>query len=405
VRIAYVTQMYPPDRLGHAARVHDMVVELAAQGDDVTVVAPPPTFPWGVHPRQRRRRVESVDAGVRAVRLWSWQPDRPDPSFTGRLAYYLVFAVHAWFWMAWNARRFDVVVSSTPPVFTLLPGRLARALGRRRVAVADVHDLWVDAAVSLGFITERSLSTRLSRWLETSSCRKADVVAVTTHHMGESLVARGIDAARVCWVPNGVDVARFVVAAQAAKKPQFVFTGNVGHAADLGLVVQALALVRRTHPEATLALTGDGDIRPALEEQARGAGLQDAVRFHGVVSHEERARIVAESVAGFALLRRLPSLDYLVPTKAYEYLASGIPFIGAKGREVAALAQASGGGLLTENDPEAIAETMRWVLDHPADAASMGRRGKAHVESTYDRAAVARRLRHAIQAAAEARRA
>ena len=46
-------------------------------------------------------------------------------------------------------------------------------------------------------------------------------------------------------------------------------------------------------PDATLDVVGDGDLRPDLEALARQTGLANNVRFHGRVSEEKKAQLLA----------------------------------------------------------------------------------------------------------------
>lgn len=405
LRIAYLTLHYPPDALGHAARVRDTAETLAGLGAEVTVVAPPPTVPWGGHERQRRRKVMGRQGAVNTVRLWTWAPGRPDPGFAARLLHYVAFSLHAFCWALWNRRSFDVLLAATPPVFVLIPGWFLGALRRRLVTVVDVHDLWVDAAVAMGFISARSPSTRASQAMERACYRRADLLAVTTGAMRDTLVGRGIRPERILVIPNAVDAGRFKPAAAGPGHalPRFVFIGNIGYAQDLETVFQALARIKPDYPRVTFLLTGQGDRRPALEALAAELGLGSSVEFRGVVPEEEMRDLVAASRAGITLLRPMDASHYVVPVKTYHYLAAGTPFLGNHGKEMQEFVEATGGGRLVDNTVEAVADAMRWFLDHPDEAAAMGRRGQAHVLQTYDRTVVGRRLMAAIQGAAEAK--
>ena len=79
---------------------------------------------------------------------------------------------------------------------------------------------------------------------------------------------------------------------------------------------------------------------------------------------------------GVAPLKRLETLEYAAPTKAYEYMACGIPFIGCGNGEIANLANDSGAGVIADNTPEAIAAAISSLLDDPDRMEEMGRRGR-----------------------------
>ncbi|NQS78624.1 MAG: glycosyltransferase WbuB, partial [Methanoculleus bourgensis] len=125
-RVCIISQHFPPEKSGNASRIYDTAVHLAKLGIDVTVLAPHPTFPTGSFPRTWRRAREGAVDGVRVVRLWTWQPGSGDPGFTSRMAYYLLFPLHALLWLCSPRNRFDVIITSAPPLFTGIPGYVLR---------------------------------------------------------------------------------------------------------------------------------------------------------------------------------------------------------------------------------------------------------------------------------------
>ena len=111
----------------------------------------------------------------------------------------------------------------------------------------------------------------------------------------------------------------------------------------------------------------NGDIKGHLEKVTVENGLTDYVEFPGSLPREEIPKMLSESLIGVAPLKKLKTLEYAVPTKAYEYMACGIPFIGCGEGEIRKLAERSGGGIIAENDPDAIADTILYILKNPRE--------------------------------------
>lgn len=391
MRLLIISQHYPPENSGNASRVSDMAEKLVAAGAEVTVLCPHPTFPTGTFRRSWKWTNSDVRSGVRVVNLWAWQPRAKDPGFASRIAYYLTFPIHAMVWALLRPRKFDVIIGSAPPVFTGIPGLAVKLFYRRKQFVVEVRDLWIDAAVGLGFVKEGSITTRLSRRFERACYRSADLIAVTTPDVAAKIERRfpSVDTPIVV-VPNGVDTTRFLPT-QSPKKTQFLYAGNIGHAQDLEKVIEAIGIVRARHPTAKLVLAGAGDTTAKLVAFTKGRGLQDAVEFAGVVSRDRVPGLYAESIAGLAPLRDIPTLEYAVPTKAYEALGCGVPFLGTGIGEIRRLAKESGGGIIAENDSTAIADAMIWLIEHPSEASEMARIGREYVVKNYDRKNIATR--------------
>ncbi|WP_128905526.1 glycosyltransferase family 4 protein [Halorubrum amylolyticum] len=404
-RVVVVSQHYPPDRSGNASRVSDTCSHLAEGDWGVTVVAPPPAFPHGQFDRSwKRETTETVD-GVTAHRLWSWQPASEDPGFLARMAYYLLFPLHALCWVLVHRREYDAIVTSSPPIFTGLAG-LPFGLLTDTPWIVDVRDLWIDAAVGLGFIDEGGAIERASRWYEGFVLRTADRVTVTTRVLGEDLVDRyGLDEGTVRHLPNGVDTETFrpsdadreattdadrEATTDADREPTIVYAGNVGHAQDLAACVRAMSSV--ASPDATLRIIGDGDTRDQLERLVAEEGLGDRVEFVGLVPRETIPELLDGAMIGVAPLKRDDTLEYAVPTKAYEYMACELPVVATGVGEIEALIDESGGGLFVDNDADRLATAFDDLLSDAERRDALGASGRTHMVERYDRGVVAREL-------------
>jgi len=398
-RVVFVSQMYPPEKGGNPSRIHDTATHLREEGWDVTVLAPPPSYPPGEFERTNRLRSTEVVDGVTVHRLWTWQPRGDDPGMRGRLPYFLLFAIHAAVWLLWHLRRYTVVVTSTPPISTGAPGLVAAALGSRWVV--DVRDLWIDASISLGYLEEGSLIERVSRRFQASVLHAADRITVTTRanarlvrrQYGDSL------SEKIVHVPNGVDTSLFrptdgdgtdESSPPDDDGPTIVYTGNLGSAQDLEACVRAMSSL--DHEDATLRLVGAGDRKSDLERLTAELGLDDRVEFTGTVPRDEVPSILDRATVGVAPLEDSDELAYAIPTKLYEYLACGLPTVVTGRGEIERFVEDSGGGVHVANDPERIADRLDALLDDPERRRELGTAGREYVTERYGRRAIASRL-------------
>lgn len=399
-RVAVISQNFPPDSLGNASRIHDNTKHLADDDWEVTVLAPPPTFPFGSFDRTWRRSWTDERDGMTVHRLWTWQPTTEDPGLISRLLYYIIFPLHALLWLTLNYRSFDVIWLSSPPVFVGLAG-LPFALLDRKPLVVDVRDLWIDSAIELDFIEAGGSFERLSRIYERYLLEAADRITVTTAMLGSRLVARyGIDDTTVHHIPNGVDAHRYTpTAAETADPKTIVYTGNVGHAQDLESCIRAMASLERD--DVVLRIVGDGDRMPALERLVETEGLQDVVEFVGLVPRESVPGFIEDAEIGLAPIKADEALAYAVPTKSFEYMASGVPVIATGIGEIESLVETSNAGTVVDTDPDAIAAAMERLLDDPAERGRLGTNGRQHIVEHYDRAVIARKLGTVLETATE----
>ncbi len=413
--IVFVSQQFPPDRSGHASRIDGTTASLASNGWDVTVLAPPASFPHGEFERNWRRSERTTHDRVTVIRLWSWQPTDPDPGFLSRLSYYVLFALHATVWLLFNRHKYDILVSTTPPISTGIAGLIPGP--SRPDWVIDVRDCWIDASISLGFIPEGGVLERLSRAFQRRALATADRIAVTTQTLGEQLCEQYGEelSAKLIHVPNGVDCTRFnsrtdggnVIDAQRGTEDidtaagngsseavagengsseavagELIYTGNIGHAQNLDDCIRALQYLPA---DVTLKLVGGGDAMPELQDLVEELDVADRVEFVGTVPHHEIPKLLDDATVGLAPLRDDPELAYAMPSKVYEYLGSGLPVIVTGQGEIERFVRDSGGGLHADNDAASIAADVEQLLQDDEFRVATAERGYEYVEKRYDR--------------------
>jgi glycosyltransferase involved in cell wall biosynthesis len=77
-------------------------------------------------------------------------------------------------------------------------------------------------------------------------------------------------------------------------------------------------------------------------------------------------------------------------------MACGVPFIGCGIGEIVRLSENSKAGILTENDPESIAEVIIDLLENPKKREEMSKNGIEHAREYYDRENIALKIKEYI---------
>jgi colanic acid biosynthesis glycosyl transferase WcaI len=291
-------------------------------------------------------------------------------------------------------RRPAAVLSMSPPLTTGLTGWMVARL-RRAPAVFDIQDVFPDAAVETGAITNRTVIS-LARRLERASYRRSDAVVVLSDDLAANVRATiGADRAdRVHVIPNFVDAARIVPRDRATAyraelgigdEVVVMYAGNVGFSQSLGMLLAAA----RALPETVFVINGEGAARRDLERDA--AGLAN-VRFSDYQPRERVAEVLASADIHVVPLRAgLGRVS--VPSKTYSILAAGRPVVACidPGTEVPRILAVSGAGVaLPPDDPAALIGALTALVADPVALGEMGERGRSWVESHVSPRAVAR---------------
>ena len=143
-------------------------------------------------------------------------------------------------------------------------------------------------------------------------------------------------------------------------------------------LLQMFFQVKRELPDAALLCAGRGELEESLKARACELGLEDAVRFLGVVDDVPRLLRAADAFV-------FPSVNEGLALSAVEAQASGTPLIIS---DIPGLMEACDGGhtavVTPRRDPAALADALEALADDPARRARMGAEGRAYVERAYE---------------------
>jgi glycosyltransferase involved in cell wall biosynthesis len=212
-----------------------------------------------------------------------------------------------------------------------------------------------------------------------TNCRAARDALVETE---------GVAPDSVVVLDNGVDLDRFLVVPplghQAPRRIGAV--ANLRAVKGLDVLIEATARLLSAFPDLRLAVAGEGDERPRLEQLAAERGLGDRFRLHGSVAD------VPGFLAGVEIAVQ-PSRSEGMSNALLEYMATGRG-IAATGVGAAPELIAHGvhGLLVPPDEPDALAAALRRLLDEPGLAHALGAAARARARQQYSRETMVRRF-------------
>ena len=395
MRIVVICPHFAPDTAPTGTVMTRIVTELAGRGHELHVVT---SLPW-----YRRHAVEDGWQGrlVRRERTEWGSISRIHPfpaadkaNLLRRAIAFIAFSLIALpvaLTAGGRPRRVDAVLSMSPPLTLGGVGALvARARSGR--AVFNIQDVFPDAAVRTGAITNRRIIALAER-LERLTYRLSDAVTVLSGDLLDNLTAKVpadrrehievitnfVDTELITPGPSDNDYRREhdltgIVA---------MYAGNVGFSQSLDTVVEAA----RRLPDITFVINGDGAARERLEREA--AELANLVLI-GYQPVERLPEVLAAADIHLVPLRAgLGSVS--VPSKTYTALAAARPVIAAvdPGTAIAQLIADAGCGIaVAPDDADALVAAIAELAADPERCRHLGEAGRAWVVDHASPAAV-----------------
>ena len=399
MKILFVTQIFPPEMGALPNRLYPLVRQLARSGNEVSVATCMPNYPRGVvFPEYAGKKMvrEEVD-GYTILRQHSYTAPR-NQSKLSQLRNYLSF-IPAALRAGFRAGKVDVVVVSSPPLFSAVPAILLAKL-RRANLVLDIRDLWPDELITYGGFREGSTPVRVIRAIERWAYRSADCVAATTSAIIDAIVERGVEPEKTFLLPNGADLELFsplpaknAIAEEYGFGDRFVvmYSGLFGIKHSLEVLLEAANFLRE-QKDIVFFLLGNGARKDALVQQAKDMGLDNVIFGNERVVNDVPSLIARADVC-FAAVRPEAYPKKVISVKVFEYLACEKPVVGALSGESARILDESGGGIVVlPGDARATADAIMDLYKDPERRRTCGERGRRYVDEHYSRSAWAMRL-------------
>ena len=372
MKLALITDVFPPLRSSGAVQLRDLSLEFARQGHRpyVFVASPDLDKPW---------EIEEWN-GVQVVRLKA--PRTKDVGYVRRALgeFLMPYA------MMRNLSKspladltFDGVIWYSPTIFL---GPMANALKRASdcrsyLIIRDIFPQW---AVDMGLM-RRGLPYLFFKAVERFQYSVADAIGVQTpgnrvfFREWERTPGRKLEVLQN-WLANA-PVAGCSVSlkdSHLAGRKLFVYAGNMGVAQGMGRLLD-LATRLRDRADLGFVFVGRGTDALTLREQAREREL-DNVAFYDEIDPDEIPGLYAQCAVGLIALDPRHK-THNIPGKFLSYMQAGLPVlanINAGNDLVELIANEQVGLTCTDDSLEDLAQKAVQLVASPATSGQMNLR-------------------------------
>ena len=355
MKILVVSQYFYPENF----RINTLCRELVRRGHDVTVMTAYPQYPQGKIYDGYGFDIpyEKQWEGVKLHRVKTY-PRGKTP--LGLLMNCVSFVVSGNKWVRKCDEKFDAVyVFEVSPVTVGLPAvRYAEKFGVPMFF--NLQDLWpenVEEVLGLRFPPLTWVINRIVDRIYGASHR----ILCASGGFVENLRQRGVEEEKLVFWPQFCLTPEL----EGLEKPEIyspdtfniVFTGNIGNAQGLDLMVQAARELKGQGIR--WYLVGDGRAKERLEKLTEEYGVQDDVVFVGRVSEAEANRYVHFADCAYLSFTNNKLFNLTLPAKLQTYLACGAPILAAAGGESARVIRQARCGVAVPPELDALVEAAK----------------------------------------------
>lgn len=334
--ILLISGNYYPEPTGIGKYNNEMMIWLADNGFNCTVIAPYPYYPfWKVQPPYTGKNkwflkenfTTAAGNEITIYRCPHYVPRNP----TGKkrvlldLSYFATVCLKL---IALSGKKYDYVMCVSPPLFAGFAGALYKKFHKSKL-IYHVQDLQVDVAANLKMIKSKSAIKLLFK-IEKYILSAANVISTISMEMAKKLETKSNKP--VYLFPNWVDTqALHPVADKASLKRKYglesnvriiLYSGSIGEKQGIEVILDiAYQFLHERKIPVQFVICSSGPYKDILEKKAFERGL-DNIRFMPLQPYEELNELL--NMADIHLIiQKADVAGNLMPSKLNSILSVG----------------------------------------------------------------------------------
>ncbi len=238
-------------------------------------------------------------------------------------------------------------------------------------------------------------------WLERFVYRHADRIVPVTDAFKRYMLEKGVDQKKIDVIKNGANLSLFTAAASSEVASlreelgignRFVaaYVGTHGMAHHLETLLEAADRLR-DQPGIVFLMVGDGARKDDLVRLKEEMKLDNVIML-GQLPKDRMPAIWGLTDVSLVLLKKTPVFETVIPSKIFESMAMKRPIVlGVRGESQTIVEEAGSGVCIEPENADMLARTILDLSRNPEKCRRMGERGRAVVESVYNRSVLAQR--------------
>jgi len=307
---------------------------------------------YPIDPRIRRQAEALDEAGYEVDILCKHLGDQPSKEKFGNVTAYrimnaprqdskikyfmqsIIFLFVAFFRLVFLSvkRKYLVIQAHNLPDYLIFAGLLHKIFGAK--LILDIHDPSVDLFDEKWPGKKNKILKYFVKKLEQYSCKVADHLITVTKTCKEKLIERGYPSDKITVIFNSANESVFKY--NHSRKFQKIergiklcYHGSIAERFGLDIAIKAMQLILEEIPDSRLDVYGKipNSYGTYLKELIVKCNLENNVYLNGLIKRELIPEVLRNSDIGIVPYLNTDYMNLALPTKAFEYIASGLPLI------------------------------------------------------------------------------
>jgi glycosyltransferase involved in cell wall biosynthesis len=263
-------------------------------------------------------------------------------------------------------QRYSVIHVNNMPDFLVFSTIVPKLCGAK--IILDIHDPMPNTFASKFKAGENGFYYRVLLWQERLSAWYSNQV-ITVHEPVKVgiLLKHGLPPDSIEVIANFADEALFPLRKTYSidGKIRFVFHGTILERSGLGILMTALASVRRKD-RISVKIIGEGDFSRRLQEMIGSMNLEEVVEFdnHSYDVHSISKRLDDCNV-GLVPLEISSVTNFALPLKLIEYISIGLPVLTVRSYAISYYFSENDCIFFDWNDSESLSAAIDQIAENP----------------------------------------
>jgi len=297
------------------------------------------------------------------------------PSRENKIFYFLqsiVFLAVAFFRLLILSitKRYKVIQAHNLPDYLIFAAILHKVFGVK--LILDIHDPSVDLFEEKWPGKKNKALKFLMAKAEKYSCKLADKLITVTNTCKERLVERGNPPDKITLILNTANEGLFEFNSERRFREitsgvKLIYHGTIAERFGLHNVISAMPILLKDVPDSILNIYGryEGSYLIKLKILVSDLNLSENVNLNGRINREQLPDLINNHDIGIVPYLQTDYMNLSLPTKAFEYIAAGLPLVSTKLKDLYETFDDNCIKYIDESDPKQIAGAISFICSNP----------------------------------------